>query len=95
LHGEIVGFAAVLGIFVIPSLAIFGRFVVRPILDTILKARQLEAAPRSPADDARLTQLEERMTEMQESLERLSDAVDFHMRLQSGAPAATARLPRA
>ncbi len=89
---DIIGLLAVTGIFVIPSLALAGHFVLRPMLETYLRAKGLDRAP-VPVDNARLTQLEERVSQMQESIDRLSEAVDFHMQLQAGAGASAGKGP--
>ncbi len=86
-HHDLVGLVAVIGLFVIPSLALAGHLVVRPIVESILRGRPLPAVPPA-TDDERMTRIEDRVSQMQDSIDRLAEAVDFHMRLQAGTAAA-------
>jgi len=91
---EIIGLVAVIGIFLIPSLALAGHLVVRPLLKTYLEARRLDK-PHDPADEGRLARLEEQMSQMQERMDRLGEVVDFDRQLRAGSPPAPppAQLP--
>jgi len=95
MHGhDLVGFVAVTAIFLIPSLAIFTRFALRPIVESIVRLRGLPAAPGvlPPADDGRVAALEEEVHQLRESLERVSALVEFDAQLRVGS-ATTPVLP--
>ncbi len=89
---ELIGLVAVTGLFLIPSLAIAGHLVVRPLLETYLKARGL-SKPHDPADDARLARLEEQMSQMQERLDRLGEVVEFDRQLHASRSGSAPQLP--
>ena len=93
---DIIGLVAVTGLFLIPSLALAGHLVIRPLLDTYLKARGLGQS-RDPADDARLSRLEDQMSQMQERIDRLGEVVEFDRQLRAASPAGPppAQLPSA
>lgn len=84
--GEIIGFAAVLGLIVIPSLALTARFALKPIVDSVLRLRESLDRTRSAPDNERLARLEERVNQLGDTVDRLADTVDFHMQLQAGSP---------
>ncbi len=92
---DLVGLVAVTAIFLIPSLAVFTRFALRPIVDSVARLRGLPEAPAVPAppDDARVAALEEEVRQLRDSLERVTALVEFDAQLRR--PAEPARLPEA
>lgn len=88
---------AITAIMVIPSLAIFSRLALKPIVDSIVRLRGPREAPApSPApDDGRFAALEEEVRDLRDSLDRLTAAVEFDAQLRAGAgsTAAAAQLP--
>ncbi len=96
MHGhDFVGLVAVTAIFLIPSLAIFSRLALRPIVESIARLRglpQAESTP-APADDGRIAALEEEVHQLRDSLERVTALVEFDAQLRR--PAEPARLPEA
>ncbi len=93
MNHDIIGLIAVTGLFLIPSLALAGHLLVRPLLEAYLKAKGLDRPPE-PVDQGRLTRLEEQMSLMQERMDRLTEAVDFDRQLRAGPATATPRLPQ-
>ncbi len=93
MNHDIIGLVAVTGLFLIPSLALAGHLLVRPLLETYLKAKGLDR-PREPLDQARLTRLEEQMSLMQERMDRLTEAVEFDAQLKAGSSSTAPRLPQ-
>ncbi len=95
--GEIIGFAAVLGIIVIPSLGLTARFALKPIVESVLRLREALDRDRPVHENERLTRLEERVSMLSDTVDRLADSVDFHMQLQAGtrAPGGESALPPA
>lgn len=93
---DLVGLVAVTAIFLVPSLAIFTRFALRPIVESIARLRGLPEAPAppAPADDGRVAALEEEVRQLRESLERVTALVEFDAQLRAGA-APRPSLPRA
>ncbi len=89
---ELIGLVAVTGLFLIPSLALAGHLVLRPLLNTYLKARGLDKPP-APVDDARLTRMEEQMALMPDRLDRLAEVVEFDRQLRAGGPGRPPQLP--
>lgn len=90
--GEIIGLVAVLSIITIPSLGLVARFALKPVVESMLRLRESFDRQNTSVDTQRLQLLEQRVTEMQDSIERLTDAVDFDRQLRSGA-ASGAALP--
>ncbi len=90
---NVVGLVAVIGLFVIPSLGLVGHLVLRPMLDTYLKAKGL-SQPAAPVDQARLGHIEEQLSQMQERMDRLTEAVEFDAQLRAGAGTTAPRLPQ-
>ncbi len=82
--GEIIGFAAVLGIIVIPSLGLTARFALKPIVESVLRLREALDRDRPAPDNERMARLEERVSQLSDTVDRLADTVDFHMQLQAG-----------
>ncbi len=82
--GEIIGFAAVLGIIVIPSLGLTARFALKPIVESVLRLREALDRDRPLPDNERMARLEERVSQLSDTVDRLADTVDFHMQLQAG-----------
>ncbi len=74
-------------IMVIPSLAIFTRLALRPIVDSIVRLRgsREPPPPLPPADDGRMAALEDEVRELRDSLDRLTAAVDFDAQLRAAA----------
>lgn len=90
--GEIIGLVAVLSIITIPSLGLVARFALKPVVESMLRLRESFDRQNTSVDTQRLQLLEQRVTEMQDSIERLTDAVDFDRQLRSGT-ASGAALP--
>ncbi len=82
--GEIIGFAAVLGLIVIPSLGLTARFALKPIVESVLRLREALDRDRPAPDNERMARLEERVSQLSDTVDRLADTVDFHMQLQAG-----------
>ncbi len=96
MHGhELVGLVAVTAMFLIPSLAIFSRLALRPIVESIARLRGLPPVPATPApiDDGRVAALEEEVRQLRDSLERVTALVEFDAQLRAAAPGP--QLPRA
>ena len=87
--GEIIGLVAVLSIITIPSLGLVARFALRPIVESMLKLRESFDRQGTGVDAQRLTLLEQRVTDMQDSIERLTDAVEFDRQLRSSSTMAS------
>ena len=84
--GEIIGLVAVLSIITIPSVGLVARFAFRPIVESLIRLRESFDRQGTSVDAQRLQLLEQRVTDMQDSIERLTDAVEFDRQLRSGAP---------
>ncbi len=92
---DLAGLVAVTGIFLIPSLALFTRFALRPIVESIARLRGLPEAPAAvaPPDDGRVAALEEEVRQLRESLERVTALVEFDAQLRGGSAPARALPP--
>lgn len=88
--GEIIGLVAVLSLITIPSVGLVARFAFRPIVESLIRLRESFDRQGTSVDAQRLALLEQRMTDMQESVDRLTDAVEFDRQLRaSSAPMAS------
>ncbi len=87
---DIVGLVAVIGVILIPSIGLTARFALKPIVESLLRMREAFDRQGASVDAQRLTLLEQRVTDMQESMERLSDAVEFDRQLRVANPPAGA-----
>ncbi len=74
-------------ILVIPSLAIFSRLALKPIVDSIVRLRgsREPPPPPPPTDDGRIAALEDEVRELRDSLDRLTATVEFDAQLRAGA----------
>ena len=81
---DIIGLIVVLAILVVPALAFTARFALKPMVESMLRIREALDRERAPADNPRLTALEERLAGMETLLDRVAQAVEFDARLRAG-----------
>jgi len=81
---DIIGLIVVLAILVVPALAFTARFALKPMVESMLRIRDSLDRERAPADNPRLTALEERVAGMQEMLDRVVETVEFDAHLRAG-----------
>jgi hypothetical protein len=65
----------------IPLMAVFGKAVVQPILNAILKHQQLQQSADSSALERRLAETEERLNATERTLRRVLEEQDFQGKL--------------
>lgn len=82
--GEIIGMMAVFGIFVVPSIGLTARFALKPIVESVLRVREALDRQRPLAEDPRVTTLQQEITELRETVDRLSAAAEFDAQLRAG-----------
>ncbi len=81
---DILGYAVVIALIIIPALAFTARFALKPMVESMLRIRESIDRERPSPDDRRLTALEERVAGMESLLDRVAQAVDFDARLRAG-----------
>jgi len=93
--GDIVGLVAVIAIFLVPSIGLTARFALKPIVESVLRLRDALDRERAVAavQDPRFTALQQEVTDLRETVDRLAETVDFHAQLRSGDVHAAAQLP--
>lgn len=71
----------------IPLVVVVGRFVVQPILETLNKQAELQSAARDSAPLAqRLAATEDRVAQLEKSLELVLETQEFQGKLLTGRP---------
>ena len=69
----------------IPLVVVAGRFIVQPILQTLNRQAELQNAARDVAPlERRLEATEERIAQLEKSLDRVVEAQEFQNRLLTG-----------
>ncbi len=91
--GDIVGLVAVIAIFLIPSIGLTARFALKPIVESVLRVRDALDTERRAIEDPRVPMLQQEISELRESVERLTTAVDFDTQLRASAAGTAPRLP--
>ncbi len=81
--GDIVGLVAVIAIFLIPSIGLTARFALKPIVESVLRLRDALDRERGTLEDPRVSQLQQELGDLRESVERLTAAVDFDTQLRA------------
>ncbi len=96
---ELLKAVTVLALVIIPALALTlgltARFAARPIVDAIVKLRELSAPNPAPQLEARLGAVENEMQELRGLVERVVAAVEFDAQIRAGNGAELPRLPQA
>ena len=70
-------------VFGAPALAIAARLAIKPVLEAIVKVRDI-SAPAQPPDDPRIAALESYVNRLQLEVQRLSEAEAFTRQLTRG-----------
>ncbi len=91
--GDIVGLVAVIAIFLIPSIGLTARFALKPIVESVLRLRDALDTERRAVEDPRVPMLQQEISDLRDSVERLTAAVDFDTQLRASGAATAARLP--
>jgi hypothetical protein len=87
MNDDLLGYAFVIAVFIIPALGITARFAVKPVVDAIVRLKEsFGEAPVGGLVERRVLELEEELRQVQEELRRLSEAEAFQRSLISGAP---------
>lgn len=69
----------------IPLVVVVGRFIVQPILQTLNRRTELQAAARDGEPlSRRLEATEERLTQLEKTLDRVREEQEFQNKLLSG-----------
>ena len=69
----------------IPLVVVAGRFVVQPIVNAVVKHSEARNAPVDPAlVGQRMDAIEERLAQIERSMDRLVEEQAFHRQLASG-----------
>lgn len=96
---DVVKFVLLLVLVVLPALtvtvAVAARFAARPIVDAIIKLRELYPPNPAPQIETRLGAVENEMREVRALVERVVAAVEFDAQIRAGNGAETPRLPQA
>ncbi len=87
---DILGYAVVIALIIIPALAFTARFALKPMVESMLRIRESIDRERPSPDDRRLAALEERVAGMETLLDRVAQAVEFDARLRAGSGPAPA-----
>ena len=70
----------------IPLVVVIGRFIVQPLVTALSQhSVSKDSQPLAPVTQ-RLAQAEERIVQLERSLERVIEEQDFHRKLNSGRP---------
>ncbi len=86
--GDIVGLVAVIAIFLIPSIGLTARFALKPIVESVLRLRDALDRERPTIEDPRVPILQQEISDLRETVERLSQTVEFDTQLRASAGAA-------
>lgn len=96
---QIIKLLLVLVVVVLPALtataALAARFAVKPIVEAIIRLRELGAPNPVPQVEARLGAVESEMHELRTLVERMVAAADFDAQIRAGSRAEIPRLPQA
>ncbi len=90
---DILGFAVVIAVLIIPALAFTARFALKPTVESILGLRKALDRDQPSPEDQRLAALEERVAGMESLLDRVAQTVEFDARLRAGTRPAPAVPP--
>ncbi len=82
----------------VAAMAIGARAVIRPIIDAVVRSRELKAhagadPARLDAQDRRIAELEAELGAVREELDRRSAVESFYTQLQGSTPGAGRNLP--
>lgn len=95
---DIIRLVLVLVVVVLPclaaTLAITARFAARPIVDAIIRLREL-SGPSQPQMEQRIGAVEEELRQLRSGFERLASAIEFDAQLRAADKGNTPRLPQA
>jgi HAMP domain-containing protein len=69
-------------VFGVPAVAIAARLALRPIVDAIVRLREI-SAPNPAANDARVAALEAEVNRLSQQVQRLSEADTFNRQLNA------------
>lgn len=93
---------AVLGIFLgslivlIPVAGLTARFALKPVVEAIARARGAQQSPQAVALlERRLTLLEQQLQQVDASVDRMAEELQFLRQLAAGEPAAAPAVPPA
>ena len=70
----------------IPVIGFTARFALRPIIRDLKELRQAQAQPVGQMDQARLDRMELQLENLESSVERLLEIVEYDRRLEPGEP---------
>jgi hypothetical protein len=96
---ELLKAVIVLAVVIIPALALTlglaAHFAARPIVEAIIKLRELSAPGPAPQIETRLGAVESEMRELRALVERVVAAVEFDAQIRAGGGVDMPRLPQA
>ncbi len=90
---DILGYAVVIALIIIPALAFTARFALKPIVESVLRLRDALDTERRAVEDPRVPMLQQEISDLRDSVDRLTAAVDFDTQLRASGAAAAPRLP--
>ncbi len=98
-YDDLIRLVLVFVLVVLPALTatagIAARFAARPIVDAIIKLRELSGSNPAPQVEARLGAVESEMRELRGLVERVVAAVEFDAQIRAGNGVDAPRLPQA
>jgi hypothetical protein len=91
MNDDLLGYAVVVAVVIIPSLGLTARFALKPVVDAIIRLKEAFNAAPAPGGivERKVLQVEEELLEVRRELQRLRDAESFQRAPSVGSAEAT------